>query len=170
MNEIKVKVTKHGKRKFLVMYYDDPITGKREQRSTKKTNRRDADRVAAVWESELREGRYKSASNVTWIEFRERYEDEWLITKSRNTQSAMTAAFNHFERLIGADRLAKVNTDTISRFQVERRRVVNRETSVTCHLRHFRTALNWAVRKKLHCDQQSDRVEAVFVAAVTALC
>ena len=47
MDEIRVKVTRHGRRKYLVMYYDDPLTGKREQRSTKQTKRREAEREAA---------------------------------------------------------------------------------------------------------------------------
>ena len=71
MDSIKVKVTTHGERRFLVMYYDDPVTGKRIQRSTKKAKRRDGERVAAVWEAELREGRYKPARSTTWEEFRE---------------------------------------------------------------------------------------------------
>ena len=149
MDTIKVKVTRHGGRKFLVMYYDDPVTGKREQRSTKQTKRREADREAAKWESELREGRYKPASSITWPEFRERYEDERLITKSSKMQSATSAAFNHFEKLVGADRLAKVNTEAISLYQSELRKTGIKETSVACYLRHLRTALNWAVRKGL---------------------
>lgn len=152
MNEITVKVTKHGTRKYLVMYYDDPVTGKREQRSTKQTKRREADRVAAKWEAELREGRYKPASNITWDEFRERYEDERLVTKSRKMQSATSVAFNHFETLIGCDRLAKVDTNAISRYQKALRKTGIKETSVACHLRHLRTALSWAVRKELLRD------------------
>jgi len=42
MNDtIRVKVTKHSGRKFLIMYYDDPMTGRREQRSTNQTRRRE---------------------------------------------------------------------------------------------------------------------------------
>ncbi|MBC8357012.1 MAG: site-specific integrase [Planctomycetes bacterium] len=149
MDEIKVKVTKHGTRKYLVMYYDDPITGTREQRSTKQSKRREADREAAKWEAELREGRYKRASMMTWAEFRERYEDEWLVKKSLKMQSATSAAFNHFEKLVGVERLANVKTEAISRYQVELRKTGIKETSIACYLRHLRTALNWAVRKGL---------------------
>jgi integrase len=147
MEEIRVKVTRHGHRKYLVMYYDDPLTGKREQRSTKQTKRREAEREAAKWEAELREGRYKRANQITWAEFRERYEDERLVTLSFKMQQATSAAFNHFERLIDVDRLVKVTTETISRFQVELRKIFDKETTVACHLRHLKTALNWAVRK-----------------------
>ena len=67
-------------------------------------------------------------------------------------QSATSTAFNHFERFVGVDRLAKVNPNAISRYQSELRKTGIKETSVACHLRHFRTALNWAVRKGLLRD------------------
>lgn len=149
MDEIRVKVTKHGRRRCFYMYYDDPITGKREWRSTKKTSRREAEREAAKWEAELQEGRYKRPNNLTWEEFRERYEDEWLVTKSANTQRVMSVTFNHFEQFIGVDRLAKVNTDMISRFQAELRKALDKESTVACYMRHLRAALNWAVRKDM---------------------
>ena len=78
MESVKVKVTKHGKRRFLVMYYDDPITGKRVQQSTRKTTRRNAEREAAKWEADLNAGRYIPDAKMTWEAFRERYEDEKL--------------------------------------------------------------------------------------------
>jgi len=131
------------------MYYEDPVTGKREWRSTRKKSRREAEREAAKWEAELQEGRYKRPSKVTWEGFRERYEDEWLITKSANTQRVTSATFNHFEKLISVDRIGKVNTETISRFQAELRKVLDKETTVACYMRHLRAALNWAVRKDM---------------------
>ena len=51
MDDIKVKVTRNGGRKYLTMYYDCPITGKRTQRSTRETKRRDAEREAMRWET-----------------------------------------------------------------------------------------------------------------------
>ncbi|MDA7980053.1 MAG: hypothetical protein MPJ50_14900 [Pirellulales bacterium] len=92
-DQIKVKVTRHGKRKFLIMYYDDPITGKREQRSTKETTQRAAERAAAKWEAELREGRYKPASKITWAEFRQRYEDEVLPSLAAKTDKICGTVF-----------------------------------------------------------------------------
>ena len=53
MNEIEVKITANRSRKYFIMYYHDPVTDVREQRSTKRTKRRDADRVAAQWEAEF---------------------------------------------------------------------------------------------------------------------
>ena len=62
MQEITVKITKFEDRKFWLMYFDNPVTGKREWKSSKQTAEREAERAAAKWESELREGRYKPKS------------------------------------------------------------------------------------------------------------
>ena len=60
MQEVPVKVTKYGDRKYRLMYV--VVDDKRGQtRSTRKITRREA---------ELREGRYKPASSITWESFR----------------------------------------------------------------------------------------------------
>src|SRR6478672_55127 len=97
-NELKVLVTKFADRKFLLMYYDDPITGRRISRSTKETTRKAAEKVAAKWEAELQEGRYKPKSNVTWQEFREAFLSEHLKDSPENTFKAYLTAFNALER------------------------------------------------------------------------
>lgn len=149
MDEIKVKVTKHGGRKYLVMYYDDPITGKREQRSTRQESRREADRVAAKWEADLRSGRYLPDARISWQQFRERYEDEKLASLAEHSQQSATAVFNHLENIINPQRLANINATTLSRFQAELRKTGIAETSIAGYLGHLRSALNWAVKMKL---------------------
>jgi integrase len=143
-DEIKVKVTRHGKRKFLQMYYDDPITGEREQRSIKKTTRRDAERAAAKWEAELREGRYRRDSRITWEAFRQRYEDEKLASLAPGTAQAAATVFNHVEQLIAPKFLASMTPAMLSRFQAELRKTGIAETSIAGDLGHLRSALNWA--------------------------
>src|SRR4030095_11934792 len=51
MSEISVKVTKFKDRKFWLMYYDDPLTGKRPTRSTKETTEAGARKAAGKWEA-----------------------------------------------------------------------------------------------------------------------
>ena len=58
MSEISVKVTKFKDRKFLLMYYDDPLTGKRVTRSTKQTNEREARKAAGKYDRGDVGGRY----------------------------------------------------------------------------------------------------------------
>ena len=103
MEEIEVRVVEFGDRKCYQMQYVDPLTGRKKTRSTKvertgrKRERTEAERVAAKWESELREGRYKAPSQVTWVEFRTRYEDEVLCSLADNTDDKVCGVFNMVE-------------------------------------------------------------------------
>ena len=67
---IKVSVANYG-RKYLYMRYKDPTTGKSIAKSSGKTTMKEAVKEAGKWEAELREGRYKPLSRVTWTEFRQ---------------------------------------------------------------------------------------------------
>ena len=142
---IQVKVTANAGRKYLIAYYDDPITEKREQRSTKTTKRKEAERFAAVWEAELRSGRYKRDSRITWDDFRERYEDEKLSSLADKTLGAAATVFNHLERIIRPKHLRSLTAATLSRFQSELRKTAISETSIDAYLGHLQAALSWAV-------------------------
>ena len=146
---IKVVVVEYHDRKNLVMRYVDPVAGKQVCRSTGTTHRRDAERIAAKWEAELREGRYQVPCKGTWEAFRDRYEDEKLASLSRNSQEAANSAFNHFEKIINPAKMTAVNATTLSRFQAELRKLGLEETSIATHLRHLRAAFGWAVKMKL---------------------
>jgi hypothetical protein len=148
-NEIKVVVVKHPTRKFLLMRYVDPLTGKQKCRSTRTAQRREAERVAAKWEAELQEGRYHQPVRISWPEFRERYEDEKLASLSSNTAEATAAAFNHLEKIIDPQKLSSLDAAVLSRFQAGLRLTGIHETSIATHLRHLRAALNWAVSMQL---------------------
>ena len=78
--EIKVYVVEYPDRKNLVMRYRDPVTGKQVQRSTGANKKREAERIAAKWEAELRERRYQKRNRMTWADFRDRYQQERLST------------------------------------------------------------------------------------------
>ena len=77
-NEIRVRVFSMGRKHFYMRYLHPQTRKVAETKSTHCTRRKDAERVAAKWEHDLREGRYKPPSKVTWQEFRERYEAEAL--------------------------------------------------------------------------------------------
>src|SRR3954452_14678462 len=99
-DEIKVHVCKYPDRDNLVMRYVDPFTGRQVQRSTGTKVRRDAEKAAGKWEAELREGRYKAQSRMTWEEFRDKYETEVLPSKANGTGDCKSTAFNHIEAMI----------------------------------------------------------------------
>ena len=149
MNDtIKVKVTKYGDRKNWMMYYDCPLSGKRVTRSTGKTAKRQAERVAAVWEDELKTGRYKPNSNVTWEEFRERYETEVLPGLADNTYNTVGSVFNAIERICTPKKLSNLTAERLSHFQKVLRSGESRprsEATIRTYLAHLKAALKWAV-------------------------
>jgi integrase len=154
MHDIKVHVVEYG-RKCLYMRYTDPITGKQKARSTgvPRTRKPKADmtaavKVAAKWEHDLREGRYKDSTKIGWAEFRQRFEDEKLQGLSDNYAAVMNAAMNHFEEL-GINRLSQVDANVISRFQAQLREDGVRESTIRCYLKHIRAALSWACEIEL---------------------
>jgi integrase len=141
---LRVTISAYSDRKYLMMRYLDPVTGKLKSRSTGTNNRREAERIAAKWEAELQEGRYRQPSKIDWDNFRDRYEDEKLSSLSVNTLGATTSAFNHLERIINPKKLESLTSIELSRFQAELRRTGIAETSIATHLRHIRAALSWA--------------------------
>ena len=160
-NQVHVKVTQYADRRYLIMYYVDPVTEKRVTRSTRKTLRREAEREAAKWEAELREGRYQSDARMTWLEFRRKYEDEKLVSLALNTQGATAAAMNHLERVLDPARLASITAATLSEFQARLRKEGMKDTTLDAHLGHLQAVLGWAEsmgllpkRPKMHRPQR----------------
>lgn len=145
MQQITVKVTKYGDRRHFIMYYDDPVTGRRSTRSTKETTIKAAERVAAKWEAELREGRYRPASAITWLEFRERYETEVLPSLAVRTGKIVATAFNSLQTVIKIERLRDVNADRLSHFQSKLREAEKSDATIRIYLAHLKAAFSWAV-------------------------
>jgi integrase len=126
------------------MRYVDPITGQQRARSTGTRIRREAERLAAKWEAELRSGKYQAPSKTTWSDFRERYEQEKGAALAANTLNATITAFNHLERLINPEKLASLTSSVLSQFQAKLRQEGMKDTTIATHLRHLRAALSWA--------------------------
>ncbi len=148
-HQIQVNITKYSNRKYYIMRYDDPITGKRHSRSTGATSRRDAERAAARWESELAEGHVQIRKNISWEEFRDRYHLEKLASLAKGTLASANTALNHLERLIAPRNLAVLTPTVLSKFQAKMRQEGMQETTIATHLRHLRAALSWAVSMEL---------------------
>lgn len=147
--EIKVTVSSFG-RKYLYMRYTDPTTGKVVAKSTEQTTMKEAVKVAGKWEAELREGRYKPASKITWEEFRDRYETERVPALAPHTGEKIGTVFNAVEELLAIDKLARLDTSALSTFQRkmrEERKMA--EATIKGMLAHLKSALNWAKRMKL---------------------
>ena len=149
MNEITVHVVEYPERPNLVMRYVDPLTGKQKTKSAGTGRRREAEKLAAKWEAELREGRYLEPSKVTWVDFREKYEDEVLSGHADGTARRVNSAFNMLERIVSPKRLAGVTASRLSHFQAELRKLDRTENTIKTHLAHIIAALRWAVRQKM---------------------
>ena len=143
--EIRVHVIDRG-RKYFSMRYRDPLTGKQIERSTEKERRKDAEKAAAVWEAELREGRYKPPSKTLWSEFRQRYEDEVVVGLADRTFEKVSSTFNLIEEFVSPEKLAQLTAERISRFQAELRKRGRSENTIKSHLAHLLSALRWAKR------------------------
>lgn len=144
MEDIKVLVTKREGRKFLMAYYIDPITGKQKFRSTKTTVKRDADKFAGKWEDELRNGRYKSPSKITWEEFTDRFILEYCSGLAENTRSKYNTAFTQFQKHTNVTRLQEVDASLVSIFVTGYRATDSEESTLASRLRHLKAAFRWA--------------------------
>lgn len=147
--EIKVHVVDYG-RKCWYMRYKDPLTGKHVARSTgvpmhQKGGKRDAAKVAGKWEAELRDGKFKPLSKVTWDEFRERYETQALKGMADQTQYPVSATFNSIETLISPQRLRDITAAQVTLWQHRMREADYSESTIRSYGTHLRAALNWAV-------------------------
>ena len=59
-DEIRVTVASYGEGRNLMMTYKDPVSRLKVAKTTGTTNRREAERAAAVWQDELNTGRYQA--------------------------------------------------------------------------------------------------------------
>lgn len=147
--EIKVHVVKYPDRENLVMRYRDPFIGKQVQRSTGTTNKREAERAAAKWEAELREGRYQKPNRMTWEAFREHYGTHGMPSLAPTTQGTYDATLNVFQRTCNPQRLADITTQRITGFATALRESGIADTTVGRHLRTLKVILRWAEREGL---------------------
>ena len=142
--EIKVHVVDYGKQRNLMARYVDPMTGKHVSKSTGTRRRKEADRFAAKWEHDLREGRYKSPSKVSWAEFRQRYEDEVLSGLADDTAVKVSGVFNAIEANLSPQLLSSLTASRISYHQSKLRDAGRAETTIKGCMGHLKSALNWA--------------------------
>jgi site-specific recombinase XerD len=154
-NDITVRVIDR-KRKFFYMRAELP-DGSRQERSTRvrtggNKRRKEAERAAAVWEAELREGRFKSPSKVTWAEFVERYEREALSGLADRTAEKAGTVLDQVEKILRPRRLADVTAGRLSHFQTVLRERGRAEDTIKGVLGHLKAALRWAGKMGLMHD------------------
>lgn len=146
MNEtIKVHVVDRG-RTFLYLRYIDPVTGKPVEKSSGTAVRKDAAKAAGKWESELREGRYKPASKVTWAEFWKRYDEEVAPGLAEKTVHKSLTIRSVVEAEVNPQRMAQITAGWISTLRAKLRARGCTEATIGGYVAHLSSALTWAVR------------------------
>ena len=104
-DEIKVHVIDYGPGRNLRMRYLCPQTNEHIARSTSTRNKTTAERAAAKWESELRDGRYAKQSRMTWEDFRTYDVLNAIGVLANNSIVAYESTLNAFERLCSPQKL-----------------------------------------------------------------
>jgi integrase len=99
-------------------------------------------------EAELITGTYQSDAKKTWEAFRAEYTAKVLAGLALRTREEVTAALDHFERLVSPKKLVGMKTATIDGFIAKRRAEAGKKkgsiispATVNKDLRHLRAAL-----------------------------
>ena len=158
-------VVSYGKGRNLCLRYYDPQTGKAVVKTAGTTSRKEAQKEAGKWEDDLRNGRYKPASNTIWHDFRVRYELEHIDIEMKDSTAANDASIlDAIERILKPDLLSSIDADSIERLKRGLReektarkvgdktveKIIRRsEETVRGHLRVLKAALKWAHKKKM---------------------
>lgn len=145
MDEVSVSLLWRKTKNCWYMQYRHPETGLKVQKSTGKTNRRDAERVASKWEEKVRSGKDARAGRVEWATFRTRYEDEVVPGLAESTAKKIGTVLDAVERVIKPQRIGNVTTDAMGRLVKDLRENDRTESTIKGYLAHLCAALGWAV-------------------------
>ncbi len=152
---IRVNVVDYG-RTALMLRYRDPRTGKQHSRSSGTSSRKEADRLAAVWEADINAKRWEPGERVGWEVFRDQYEKLHLASLAPSTQVLNEGRLGSFARLMSPRYLDEITPTVLSEYAAKLRaslivsavRKITKtraETTIKGHLSTLRAALNWAV-------------------------
>lgn len=146
---VKVCVFLRTGRKFYEAQWTNPITGRKETRSTKKATRRDAERVAARIEDEIENGTFQNRERMTWADFRKKYETEVLKPRALKGRQKVVSTLNAIELHVSPLYVSAFDADQVSRFQSKLRAEGLAEATIRGHLSCLRAALRWAARMEI---------------------
>jgi integrase len=151
-DRIRVHVVRYRECKNLILRYKDHVTGKYVRKTSGTPSRKDAYKKAQQWEDDINSGKYRGRFNVTWEEFRLRYEQEVLPSLAPRTAEKVDSIFNTLERILPQVKnglLRELNAERISALQTELRKAGRAEATICGHLGHLHAALAWAVDQGL---------------------
>jgi integrase len=151
----KVWLQDYGDRRWLLLQWLDPTTGKRKTRSTKTREKAEAEKMRRDLEYEINHGMHTEASRMSWVSFRRLFESEYLPGTRWNTQRNYRVALNLFEELCSPKTLRGISERTLSAFVAGLRlrpgcgKDQMAASSIKVRLQFLHTVLQWAVGQKL---------------------
>ncbi|TWT39899.1 site-specific tyrosine recombinase XerC [Thalassoglobus neptunius] len=143
-SNVPVYVVRRSGRRFWQLKWIDPVTKKTIFRSTGTTVKREADRAAAKIEQQFSDGTFADPLNVTWKEFRDRYELEHLESLSDGNFLRVNAVLRWVERILKPRLLRSIDAGSISRLAKAMRSEGLEEATIKGNLAKLKSALNWA--------------------------
>lgn len=147
-DEIKVGVVDYG-RKNLYMRYLCPIENKPIARSTGTNNRRAAERVAAKWEAELREGRYTRTPRMPWDQFIEHYTENAMGDVKASTAYGYLLALSKFNEMFRPKCVGDLTTQRVTSMVSKMRGKNLSPAYIAATLRGLKRAARWAHKEGL---------------------
>ena len=144
-DQIKVSLFKKPGSKIFHMQYRDPVTGNKRRKSTGTTIKRDAERIAGKWETDIKAGRDQSLGNLQWESFRDRFEQQHLPSLKKTTERKYIGILNTMETFRKPRQIRHVTTEFLTQYQQYLRKEGRAEATIKGHLQHIRSALQWGV-------------------------
>ncbi len=155
LDEIRGSVFKPARRRYFVLRYFDPATGKQREKSTKQTRERDALNWAREYAAGVVDG--KPDGRITWHAFCELYETH-LEAKSPKTLEGWGAVKYWIALYRPLYHLDDVTSAYVLLWQAHLESRLS-PTSVSSYSTRMRAAMNWAARHDLivkaptiHCE------------------
>lgn len=146
---IRVWVQKFKDRRYPMLQWYDPETGKRCSQSARTDDPEAIEDARADLESDLNNGRFNEPCKMPWEKFREVYLREEGTGRTEKGISKINSAFNALEDLVKPKTLGGVTERTISRFITEMRTRGNSPSTIKGYLAHIKASLRWAERQKM---------------------
>lgn len=134
------------KRKGLNHYlrYNDPVDGKRREKTSGTTSMKAALRAAGEWQAELNANGAASPGLMRWEQFREEFSDNYLAHYSYSYARNVEGSLNVIEELMSPDTLARITEKWLARFHLLAKKREISGYTVGKYFQHLRTAMKWA--------------------------
>jgi integrase len=152
---ITVWVNRYPDRSTFLLQWIDPATGKRKTKSSgvrdtgKARDRKDAEAKARELEQLLRRGVAAIPSEMTWEDFRERYETEHVPSLAKVTGAKVGTICNYVEQYVDPRRLVDLTGEKISQLAARLREEKKSESTIKSYLAQLKAMLRWGVGQKL---------------------